>query len=156
MKALLIGAAFCVGLFTVGCAEKATERKLAGDVAQEAPVANTAQLQNEAENLINQSNLKVQQKEELKELQVSTSHKLMGFRDESLKLRSLLIKRVLSPKYDKAEVALIQKKMKKIEGERLALIFKTIDKANGILGRETQAEESERMVNQMMLYRDNH
>jgi hypothetical protein len=154
VKSILALVLFPLGLLLVGCAQKEVESNLTKKMSVEQPVTGTAELQSDAGSLIDSSNLRAQQKNQLRALQTETVKKLQALRDESLKLRSILIKDVFSAKYNKSEVRLIQKKIDKLEHKRLALTFETIDKANGILGRETDAEESERLVNRMMRYPD--
>ena len=122
-------------------------------MSNEPPVSGTVELQADAGFLIENSNLTEPQKTRLRNLQADTAHRQQVLRNESLKLRSILIKDVFSSNYNKSEVKLIQNKIDNVEHKRLALTFETIDKANGILGRETNAQENERIVDQMMMNR---
>ncbi len=108
-------------------------------------------MQAEAREKILQSNLSDEQKKSSSNYNESTNKQVQELRDESLKLRSLLIQSVLAPKYDRNEVMAIQRKIKKAENKRLAVMFDAVDKTNGILGRPTRAEADQRMVDQMII-----
>ena len=155
MKLFNLVACLFVGLLFVGCAQKVVEKNLEAKMSEEPPVSGSLELQSDAGFMIENSNLTAPQKVQLKSLQTQTAKQLQNYRDESLKLRSILIKDVFSTKYNKAEVRLVQKKIEKVERQRTALIFETIDKANGILGRETNAEENERLMRRLMMNREN-
>ena len=138
-----------------GCANKAIEKNLAEKVSDEPTVSGSFELQNDANYLIENSNLTTTEKSQLKTLQANTNKSMESLRDESLKLRSILIKDVFSPHYNYSEVALIQEKIEKVEHKRVALIFDTIDKANGIFGRETNEQEKEHLMSRMFYGHEN-
>ncbi len=143
------------GLLILSCSQKSVENKLEDKVSSQSKVSDSKELQGEVKDLIDDSHLQAQQKTQLRTLQANTDAQLQNFREESLKLRAVLIKDVLSTKkYDRSEVLLIQRKMENIEKQRLALIFKVIDQANKIMGRETDSEESERIMNHAIFTHD--
>lgn len=154
MKSIFILALCSVGLSVVGCAHSSVERGLATKMSEEAPVSGTQELRSDVGALIENTKLTASQKSQLKALQLTSSKQSQSFRDESLKLRSILIKDVFSKNYNESEATLIQNKIEKVEHKRLALMFETIDKANGILGRETNAQENEQLMDRLMTYRE--
>jgi outer membrane murein-binding lipoprotein Lpp len=151
LKKYILGVLFLGGFFLSGCAQKAIENNLAAKVSEEPPVSGTQELQADAGALIEQANLTPQQKNQLKALQANTTSQIRIIREESLKLKSILIKDVFSTSYNKSEVKMIQNKIEKLENKRLAVIFETIDKANGIFGRETNAQENERIMHRLVM-----
>ncbi len=50
-------------------------------------------------------------------------------------MRGILVQDVISSKYDDSEVSLIKARLESVEKQKLAAIFRTIDKANEVLGR---------------------
>lgn len=154
MKKLIV--IFAIGLcfISAGCAEKEIEKNIAAKEAQEPSNMHTSDLRKEAEDLIDKSHLSDLQKRRLKELRASAIQQFNSLNDESLRLRSVLIKDVLSPKYSKMEVMYVQDQLRKNEDARLSVILDTVDKANGILGRETNQDESERLMDQMLLIQE--
>ena len=156
MKSRTFLAYLFMGLFIAGCAQKAVENNLSAKMAEEPNVSGALELQLDAGFLIEKSNLTSEQKKKLRTLQASTVKQQAQLREESLKLRSILIKDTLSSNYNKSEVLMIQNRIEKVEHRRVALTFETLDKANGILGRETHAEENVRLLDQMMMNREMH
>lgn len=154
MKLIFVSALCSVCISVVGCAHNSVERGLATKMSEEAPVSGTQELRSDVGTLIENAKLTASQKSQLKALQLTSSKQSQSFRDESLKLRSILIKDLFSKNYNESEATLIQNKIEKVEHKRLALMFETIDKANGILGRETNAQENERLMDRLMQYRE--
>src|SRR5439155_657173 len=64
---------------------------------------------------------------------------LENLRLESLKLRSVLIKDIVSSKYNPAEIELIKSKLRGVEDERISTLFRAIRKSNLTLGRFASA-----------------
>ena len=119
-------------------------------VKAESEITDSKQLQSEATKIIDQSSLTPEKKDQLKSLQSRTGQKLDSLLEDSLKLRELLVKDVVAKQYNRAEVHLIQKKMKAVEDQRMAVILGTIDEANRIIGRETDREQAERLLNEAL------
>jgi hypothetical protein len=152
MKSILILLIINLGIWS--CSQKMLDEKLTEKVNAEPTVAGSADLQSDARLYIEKSQLTNIQKNQLQTLQFSTNSKLKANNEESLKLRSVLMKDMFSSPYNKSEVKLIQSKIEKLANQRVAIIFDTIDQANGIFGRETKAEEKERHMQWMMMNRD--
>ena len=156
MKPFFLAAVLFLAAGYIGCSGKSLDTQLTENLATTPSVQNSAELASRTNDLIDQSQISESQKIKLKKLGESTSQQLHLSYENSLKLRSLLIKEVLSKKYSRDEVHLLQRKIKKNEDKRLALMFDTIDKVNGILGRETHSEEAQRMIDQMTILHDYH
>jgi hypothetical protein len=153
MKSAFVSLIFLIlgGIGYFGCSHKAVEEKLNEKMSVQPAVSGTPALQADAVFLIENSQLTSLQKEKLTRLQEVSGKQLESYRDQSLRLRAILIQDVLSAHYNRSEVKLIQSKIKKVEYKRVALIFRTIDIANGIMGRDTNAEENAQLLNRMML-----
>lgn len=107
-------------------------------LAQEQEVPNQAALRVESGQAIEKTpGLTTEQRTKLISLREKLRAEMSKLQEESLKLRGILIKDVISPTYDDAEVTLIKQRLESVEKQRLAAIFQTIDKANDILGRPT-------------------
>ena len=129
-----------------GCAHSAQEKRLDSKVSQETEVNSRADLQTETTDLIDSAaTLSADQKGKLRELRDSTRARLDDLSSNSLKLRAVLIKDLISPQYDEREVELIKSKIKKLENERINTIFGSVEQANKILGRQA-------MVNQGIMH----
>jgi hypothetical protein len=132
----------------VGCTSKATKENLNEKVSAESHVTTPADLHAEVKDaIIDAKNLSPDQKEKLSALRDETHTKLESYHQEALRLESVLAKDIVSPKYNISEVKLIKQRMRKLETQRLDLIFDTVDKANLIMGR--QALNNEEVLHSM-------
>lgn len=129
----------CLAL--VGCAAPGG-KKLDAKVANETEVSRPADLHEEISQLIKtEPGLSDVQRARLLQLQANTIARTSDLRDHSLRLRSLLMEELLSPGYDADEVGLIKGRLKKIEKQRLALLFDSVEQANQILGHDGNGHE---------------
>lgn len=137
LSSLMLG----VFLFT-GCVSKKTNETLNEKVA-ESKVNTKTELQDDVKTAVeNAKNLTPAQKQQLFELHNQTQAKMASYQQECLRLKSVLIKDVISPDYNGKEVNLIQSRLRKIENRRLNTMFETIAKANKIMGREAMHNEA--------------
>jgi len=150
MKTVLWSSLLAIGFLMAGCTQKEVVKDLDVKESQTSSIKGAGDLQSEAADLITRSNLSADKKAQLTTLRLATEKQLEAYRDESLRLRSLLIKDVMAPTYNRAEVGLIKSRMSKVERQRLATIFDTVDKANTILGHDVSIPENERMVHEML------
>lgn len=140
---LLIG----YGILTLnGCSHTAADKKLDDKIAiidrqsQSMPVSATLKM--ESTNLIeNSPDLTADQKARLTSIREKTQNEMEALKDESIKLRLVLIRDVLAPKYNAKEVKIIKNRMKGIENKKLELTFKSVDEANKVLGRNATARQ---------------
>lgn len=126
-------------LLLAGCHH--ADKKLDEALAQTPPVANNAELQKQAaDRIANAPDLTEDQRHQLTELRKSLKSEMAKLQEESLKLRSLLLEAVLSEPYVEGKVATLKKRMKQVEDEKLKVTFKSVDRANQILGRASSVE----------------
>lgn len=151
MKLISVATIVSVAFLLMSCAQSRVAKDLDSKFHTEPRVAGSQELQFDVDVLIANSSLQPEQKTQLRELQVETSVKLQALRQESLKMRSILIKDMFSSGYNKPEVKLLKKKIRNLEGQQVTLIFSTIDKANVIFGRAPNMEENERLMNRLLL-----
>jgi hypothetical protein len=133
-----------------GCASTDAKKTLDEKLTHEVQVKDRADLARESKDLIEKSNgLSAVQRTSLLELREATQKESEVLRNESIRLRAVLIQDVLSPNYNQAEVDLIKSRMKDLEHKRTALLFNTVDKANQILGHD-QIDDKDVIVEQLM------
>lgn len=134
MKAIFLLA--LIGSIFTSCST-ANNRKLDDKLFNETNVNSRSDLRTEAKSSIdNAVNLTNDQKEKLTELRRSVNRQSDEFNQQSLELRAILLRDLLSAQYNPQEISLIKSRMRKLESRRLSLIFDAADKANIILGRE--------------------
>lgn len=155
-RKILLTAVLASGFLFVGCAQKAIEKQVDQKLAQEVKVKSEQELRAEADQMILSSNLKEEQKIHLLETRKNWTEKSMELRDESLRLRSLLLKDLLNPAYNQKEVQVIQKRLKKNEQKRVALFLESIRKTDKILGRAPNAEDRKKAVGNIFESREFH
>ncbi len=119
-----------------GCAwQKREQQELDVKVAEE-PVKTQADLESQSRQIIEGAgHLTLEQKQALLELRSSNRKQSEALREESSKLRAVLLTEITAEKLDQAQVSLIKKRIKKNEDQRLNLVFGSVAKANRILGR---------------------
>ncbi len=148
MKKILVLATLI--LFMTGCAHR-TEQAVSQKVQQEQPLRNERDLQSRMDQELQRSSLNAAQKAEIYKLREATRQDQSALHDESLRLRSVLAKEMLSPHYNRNEVQVLQKKLRKNEMRQLSLVFDSVEKVNKIIGRETDLEFRQRMMDEMFM-----
>jgi hypothetical protein len=130
------------------CASK-QDKKLTAKVSEEKSIQSNAELTSQANDTIkNSPNLNDEQKSKLMALRAEMTTQSNALRDESFKLRSVLIKDLISKDEHVNEVKLIKARLRKIEDQRLDVLFGAIDQANIILGK--YAAEHQKMLEQTL------
>ena len=123
-----------------GCAHGSANRRLDEKVVEEAEIKNSADVSAEARSAIDAApGLSDDQRARLRVLGDSTREQLNNLKNQSLKLRAVLVEDLVSSNYDPNEVDLIKKRIKDVENKKVGLTFDAVDKANGILGRLAHA-----------------
>ncbi|MGZ3725692.1 MAG: hypothetical protein ACXWQQ_07820 [Pseudobdellovibrio sp.] len=123
-------------LTLAGCATAEKKEKLEEKVVTEQNISGRKELRSKVDQMIQSANdLTDDQKQKLTALFKQTRTDAGQMREESLKLRAVLIQDVLAEKYNRGEVNLIKQKLSSISKRQLALTYKTIDKVNEIMGR---------------------
>ena len=125
-----------------GCAQTNATRELDAKVQAEPvqPYMQTREDVTERVNLI--PNLNAEQRKKLTDLQVEARRELIGLNQLSQKLRSLLIKDITAAKYNPTEIDAIKGRLRAVEQNRLNVLFQVADRANEIMGRESQGRET--------------
>ena len=143
-----------LALFAQACASTGTEKRIDSKMANEPEVSDSNALGSELKTLVDNSpKLSAVQKEKLLTLQAQTRDQLAKYREQALKLRSILIKDVIVSKYNPDEIELVKERLKKTEDRRLMVIFNAIDHANTIIGNELpENEEMLRSFYEIRLY----
>ena len=141
MKLLILVAA----IVTVSGCASSDSKKIDQDLdarLQTAPTAsNYEEFGKNARKQIKDSGATSEQKAKLLQLQRDTQDKSIQLRDQYYKLRSLLIQDLAAKNYDQDEVEAIKNRLKKVEDQRLQLVFTAVDQASTILGHE-QADQN--------------
>jgi len=129
---------FLISLAFVACAHTKAERNVDQKIQNDsAPPANSAELsQKAADIIITSPDINEDQRSRLMDLHDKTSSTLVHLREQSLKLRDILITDITTPNFSESEMRVIKKRLKDIEDQRLTVIFDAIDKADVILGRK--------------------
>ncbi len=120
-----------------GCATNRAATQLDRKLSDETTVHDPEDLRIESKQVIEASQqLTPEQRTQLLAIRNDLSTKSRESREQSFKLRSLLIKDLVSQKYDDAEVDLIKKRINELEQNRLSNLFEAVAKAQVIMGRE--------------------
>jgi hypothetical protein len=105
-------------------------------------ISSYEQLGNDARQEIKDSGLSADKKAQLPQVQRTTQDKSTELRSQSYKLRALLIQDLASKQYDGDEVEAIKARLKKIEDQRLQLIYTAADQINTILGHDREGQNA--------------
>lgn len=118
-----------------GCAHSSTEQKVDRKLSDETSIKTHSDLREETDNVLKSTpGLSDDQRVKLAALRDSTRTRLDALYAQSLKLRSVLIKDLITTNYNEDEVELIKSRIKTVEDKRLSLIFDAVEQANLILG----------------------
>ena len=122
-----------IGLLA-GCASQ-TQKQVDQDLAKTPAVASPQELHEQTTAKINEDpRLTDEQRTKLKGLQAKFQEQYKTARDESLKLRSLLVDQLLAKSYKPREIAAIKGRIHAAEERRLEATFKAADEVSKILG----------------------
>jgi uncharacterized protein with von Willebrand factor type A (vWA) domain len=139
-SSILIASACFAGL---ACATKEINRQIDAGIKQEPPVQTATELNQNIDTVINQAaNLTPEQKTKLLELHKASRTKLQDLNEQSLQLRELLVRSIMDPDYKDQQVTGVKKRLKKVEEQKLAMIFSSIDDANSVLGHRSRDNEA--------------
>ena len=122
-------------LFLLACSHGLMTKKVEGELKQQ-PEIGTVDLNEKAIDVINESpQLTANQKGRLLDLQKRTNSQVEDLRDQSFKLRALLIEDMTKPDFTIDAINVVKDKLKTVEQKRLNVVFNAIDEANAIIGR---------------------
>lgn len=140
-----------------GCAHSALDAKVDQEMAQETTVKTNADLRAESSQLLQTApGLTSDQRARLVALRDATRSQLDSLWSQSLKLRAVLIKDLITAKYNEEEVDLIKDRMKKIEDQRLAVTFNAVEQANTILVHEPALPNHQELMNEFFFEGSGH
>lgn len=126
----------------VGCASnKAARQEVQEKVSQEKTTGGRDFFHNVLEIINTSETLNADQKQKLRILVTDIGQKNKALFEESFKLRSVLLKELVSGKVHQKEVRILKKKIKKTEGERISNIFSGIDKISAIVSNDPGREK---------------
>ena len=133
MKLMLL---LCVVALT-GCSHAKQEKVLEEKISKQAAPRDDLALENEADRLIRTApGLTDEQRLKLYDLRDSTRVQIQDCSSQSLKLRSILLQDLLSPKRNAKEIDLLKKKIEAVEKEKVDALLGAVDRARGILGQK--------------------
>jgi hypothetical protein len=125
-----------------GCSSPAVERELGQKVSQESSIKTQGDLSLHSDQLLKENlRLSNDQRQQLMALKKEAQLLTAKQNSESLKLRSVLIKDMLSANYNHSEVSLIKNKLRKTESNKIDILLNAVKKANIILGNEIDKNE---------------
>jgi hypothetical protein len=126
----------------MGCATPSTKHQVDEELSKQPNIKTAEQFRIQL-GIASQPNSKLtsEQKTQIADLQKRTTDKLDGIRDESWKLRALLVKDLMAAKYDDGKIQDIKFRIKVTEEQRLATIFNAISEANTILGHDDEVRK---------------
>lgn len=135
-----------------GCGTTAAQKSVDEKLAAEPIISDQDTLaEKEKQTIDSATNLTAEQKSQLNALRQSTREKSAKLEEQSLKLRDILVKDLVSANYDSKksnEVRTIKSKIVKLNRERTNLTLDSIEKAQRILGR--QAKDNQMMMNNFL------
>lgn len=115
------------------------------------PVSTQADLAAEIDASIeSMANLGSDKKQKLIQIRTTTRDRLEALQTDSLRTRSLIVKEVMSDEYNLRRVERLKNRLKKIETEKLKVIFGSIDDANKTLGRQSERESRKRVFEDLI------
>ena len=122
------------------CAHK-IQKDLDQKLAQEKVVDPLTLSASVDQKIMNAPGLTQEQRAKLATLKTRTRAKIEEMNEQSLKLRSVLYKELVSKDFNRREVDLIESKIKKTEKQKVNTLIGAVEEASSILGRETQERE---------------
>jgi PBP1b-binding outer membrane lipoprotein LpoB len=118
-----------------GCAHSQTDKELDQKLAQETEVKSRADLKQEMKDRIDTAaGLTDEQRSQLNSLREATQQKVSQLSRQSLQLKSVLVKDLVSTNYNEDEVNLIKKRIHDLEEKKVSTLFDAADQANRIMG----------------------
>jgi hypothetical protein len=134
-KWILLALTSTAALHLQGCAQTPLDKRVDREVAQENTINTQADLKSEASRIIQTTpGLTDEQRIKLGALRKTTRAQTDALWTQSVKLRSVLMKDLITTNYNENEVELIKKKIKDLEDKRLSVTFNAVEQANTILG----------------------
>ena len=132
-------------LLTIAAAcANAPSKKLDEKVSEEKNVQQSADLDKEAGNIFKTApGLTATQRAQLEQIRTDLVAKRDDLHKESLQLRSVLVKDIVSSTEHVEEIKIIKNRLREIEDKRLDVLFDSIDKMNHVLGKYAAEHQKE-------------
>jgi hypothetical protein len=129
-------------ILVAGCTNQTLHLQLDEELAKEPLVSSSEEIRAKAKDMIESSKLLTSdQKMRLLGLQEQTKTRTAALTQESMKLRSLLLKELAKASFDEEKVDLIKSQLRSVESLRLALLFKAVHEANLIMAHDSHENE---------------
>lgn len=140
-----------LGFLLVSCSSVKTEEKKVDDkLAAESTVYDGKSMGDSIREAIRTSaTLDEKQKEKIESILAETKLKNKAMLEKSFKLRSVLIKELLSGQVNQKQLKLLKKQIRKTESLRLKTSLTAIDQISSIVKKDPKAEM---YVNELMFY----
>jgi hypothetical protein len=133
-----------LALSLVSACANAPSKKLDEKISQEGSVQQNADLDKEADTLFkNAPGLNDVQRAQLAKIRISLQARRADLHKESLQLRSVLVKDIVSGTEHVEEIKLIKNRLREIESKRLDILFDSIDQADHVLGKYAAEHQKE-------------
>ncbi len=133
----------------MSCSSKqVTQQKIDEKVAQESVTDGRSLFFNIQEVIQNSKTLNDQQKKQLNGILTDISQKNKKLMSESFKLRSVLIKELISGQVDRKQVKMLKKNIRKLENERQKNSLSAIDQISSVVSKDPEREKiMQEMIN---------
>lgn len=128
-------------IVTTACATQSTEQKINEKVAQHSDVKTIANVEDEFERDLINSNLSEGEKVKIKELKERVLKRNRILSEEENQLRSVLLEDLISKKASDKEVTKIKRRLFKTHQAKLENQFNALDEAQEILGKKTMSQK---------------
>jgi protein subunit release factor A len=124
-------------LLVISCAS--TTKEIEAEKAQVAPVSSRVEMQDRTRSLINNSEkLTATQKADFLNLHSSVMTEMTTITDDMRKLKVVMMNNLANKDYDQAKMIMLEKRIKKLNSEKMDLMIKAMNQAKIILGVEFQ------------------
>ena len=136
VTATILSFTACMGV------DKKTRTEVDQKVAEEKPPRSRGEMsERRFESWASSSGMNENQKREMTEIQISTEREERRIRDEINKSKSAMFKELATGNYDERMIVGFERKIVKLDHERLELMFKALAKARNVLGRSEQSKK---------------
>lgn len=128
-----------ISILLASCAsERAIDRKVDQELAQEKPVEVGAPLAQESHRLIMDApQLNKSQKEKLLALHAKVAGEMTSIREEEGRLKMVFFKTIINPKSDEEEILNLKSRILKLDRKKTNRMLSALEEARDILGRQT-------------------
>lgn len=122
--------------FSVGCGSL-TEKKIEQDIVQQPETTTTEAVASGREAIFKSSNLSAEQKTKMLSLMNKTRSEMAVIQRNEAQAKSSLFKYLAAGKYENREISTYRSKLKKLENQKMNLMFSNLKYTREILGKGT-------------------